>query len=86
MNIIKQITKKELDALIASGVIGTCNMYGNDSFLGKHSSGYYDVQKYLKAKKENPDMSERYLKNVEAHVGVSITKNHKIYIEDSYIK
>jgi len=43
------------------------------------------VKKYLKAKRETPDASERYLKTIAAHVGVSITR-HKIYIEDGYVK
>ena len=29
---------------------------------------------------------EKYLKTIAAHVGVAITKNKKIYIEDSYVK
>ena len=86
MKIIKQITRKELNNLISSGIIGECCVRGNDGLSGRHSCGYYDIEKYNKAKKKNPKLTEGYLKAVEAHIGVSITKNHKIYIEDSYVK
>lgn len=86
MKIIKQITRKELNNLISSGIIGECCVRGNDGLSGRHSCGYYDVNKYNEAKKLNPEASDGYLKAVEAHVGVSITKSQKIYIEDSYVK
>lgn len=82
---IKLISQKQLNELIDNGIIGRCDVYGNNNITGKHSSGYYDVKKYLKAKRETPDASERYLKTIAAHVGVSITR-HKIYIEDEYVK
>ena len=84
--IIKLISKKDLDELISSGVIGICHQTGNRSEQGIHSCGYYDVKKYNKAKRETPDASEKYLKSIAAHVGVAITKSKKIYIEDSYAK
>lgn len=86
MKIIKQITRKELNELISNGIIGKCNMYGNDGLSGRHSCGYYDVKRYNRGKKTMPEESDKYLKNVYAHVGVAITKSHKIYIEDSYVK
>lgn len=43
------------------------------------------MKKYKKAKRETPNASEDYLKNIAAHIGVSITR-HKIYIEDNYVK
>lgn len=61
-------------------------MYGNNNAVGKHSSGFYDVKAYNKAKRECPEASDKYLKMVTAHVGVVITKSKKIYIEDSYVK
>ena len=82
---IKLISQKQLNELIDNGIIGRCDAYGNNNITGKHSSGYYDMKKYLKAKRETPDASERYLKTIAAHVGVSITR-HKIYIEDEYVK
>ena len=60
-------------------------MNGNNSAIGKHSSGFYDVEKYQKAKRETPDASDKYLKTITAHVGVVMTR-HKIYIEDLYVK
>lgn len=60
-------------------------MDGNNSAVGKHSCGFYDVKKYCKAKRETPEASEKYLKLVASHVGVIMTKN-KIYIEDYYVK
>ena len=60
-------------------------MTGNNSAIGKHSSGFYDVKKYRRAKRETPDASDKYLKTIATHVGVTITKN-KIYIEDYYVK
>ena len=84
--IIKLISKKDFDELISNGIIGECSVDGNNSAIGKHSSGYYDVKKYNKAKRETPDASEKYLKSIAAHVGVAITKSKKIYIEDSYAK
>ena len=44
------------------------------------------MKAYRKAKKECPEASDKYLKMVTAHVGVVITKNQKIYIEESYVK
>ena len=85
-NIIKLISQKDFDELISNGIIGECSVDGNDNATGKHSSGYYDVKKYNKAKRETPDASEKYLKTIAAHVGVAITKNKKIYIEDTYVK
>lgn len=61
-----------------------CHTEGNNSF-GRHSCGYYDVQKYQQMKKETPEASNRYLKTIAAHIGVAKTKN-KIYIEDAYVK
>ena len=61
-------------------------MYGNNDEIGKHSCGFYDVKVYRKAKKECSEASDKYLKMISAHVGVVITKNKKIYIEDSYVK
>ena len=84
-NIIKLISKKDFDELISNGIIGECSVDGNNSATGKHSSGYYDVKKYNKAKRETPDASEKYLKTIAAHIGVAITR-HKIYIEDEYVK
>ena len=86
MKIIKQITRKELNNLISSGIIGECCVRGNDGLSGRHSCGYYDVKRYNEAKKLNPEANDGYLKAVEAHIGVSITKSQKIYIEDSYAK
>ena len=83
--IIKLISKKDFNELISNGIIGECSVDGNNSATGKHSSGYYDVKKYNKAKRETPDASEKYLKTIDAHVGVEITR-HKIYIEDEYVK
>ena len=60
-------------------------MDGNNSAVGKHSCGFYDVKAYKKAKRETPEASEKYLKTIAAHVGVMVTR-HKIYIEDSYVK
>lgn len=61
-------------------------MYGNNDEIGKHSCGFYDVKAYRKAKKECPEASDKYLKMISAHVGVVITKNQKIYIEESYVR
>ena len=83
--IIKIISKKDFDELISNGIIGECSVGGNDNATGRHSSGYYDVKKYNKAKRETPDASEKYLKSIVAHIGVAITR-HKIYIEDEYAK
>ena len=82
---IKLISQIQLNELIDNGIIGQCDAYENNNITGKHSSGYYDVKRYFKAKRETPDASERYLKTIAAHVGVSITR-HKIYIEDQYVK
>ena len=71
--------------MISNGIIGECSVDGNYNATGKHSSGYYDVKKYNKAKRETPDASEKYLKSIAAHIGVAITR-HKIYIEDEYVK
>lgn len=60
-------------------------MNGNNSAIGKHSSGFYDVKKYHKAKRETPDASDKYLKTIAAHVGVTMTR-HKIYIENFYVR
>ena len=60
-------------------------MDGNNSAVGKHSCGFYDVKKYRKVKRETPDASDKYLKTIAAHVGVAMTR-HKIYIEDAYVK
>lgn len=60
-------------------------MDGNNSAIGKHSSGFYDVKKYREAKRKTPDASDKYLKTIVAHIGVAMTK-HKIYIEDSYVR
>lgn len=60
-------------------------MDGNNSAVGNHSCGFYDVKKYRKAKRETPDASDKYLKTITTHVGVAITKN-KIYIEDYYVR
>ena len=84
--IIKLISQKDFDELISNGIIGECSVDGNNSAIGRHSSGYYDVKKYNKEKRETPDASEKYLKTIAAHVGVAITKNKKIYIEDYYVK
>ena len=83
--IIKLISKKDFDELISNGIIGECSVGGNDNTTGRHSSGYYDVKKYNKEKRETPDASEKYLKTIAAHIGVAITR-HKIYIEDEYVK
>ena len=60
-------------------------MDGNNSMVGKHSCGFYDVKKYNKEKRKTPEASEKYLKLVASHVGVVMTR-HKIYIEDSYVR
>ena len=75
-----------MNKLISKGIIGECYIRGNDNSSGRHSCGYYDIEKYNKEKKMNPEATESYLKAIKAHIGVSITKNHKIYIEDSYVK
>lgn len=85
-NTIKLISQKDFDELISNGIIGECSADGNNNAIGKHSSGYYDIRKYHKAKRETPDASEKYLKSIAAHVGVAITRHKKIYIEDSYVK
>ena len=82
-NTIKLISQKDFDNLISKGIIGECSVDGNNSAIGKHSSGYYDIQKYQKNKIEMPEASEKYLKTIATHVGVIITR-HKIYIEDYY--
>lgn len=60
-------------------------MDGNNSAVGKHSCGFYDVKKYNQEKRKTPEASDKYLKLIASHVGVAMTKN-KIYIEDSYVK
>lgn len=60
-------------------------MDGNNSAVGKHSCGFYDVKKYNQEKRKTPETSEKYLKTIASHVGVMVTR-HKIYIEDSYVK
>ena len=82
--IIKLISKKDLDGLISSGVIGICHQTGNRSEQGIHSCGYYDVKKYNYGKRNNLG-DNNYLKTNYAHIGVSITA-HKIYIEDKYVR
>lgn len=84
MKIIKLISKKDLDELISSGIVGICHMNGNISDIGRHSCGYYDVKKFNYGKKYNIG-DNNYLKTNYAHIGVSITA-HKIYIEDKYVK
>lgn len=84
VKIIKLISKKDLDRLISSGVIGICHQTGNRSEQGIHSCGYYDVKKYNYGKHNNLG-DNNYLKTNYAHIGVSITA-HKIYIEDKYVK
>lgn len=86
VKIIKLISRSDFEKLISSGIIGKCHMYGNDGLSGKHSCGYYDVKRFEAEKKRNSGESDRHLKTVCAHVGVAITKNGKIYIEDSYVK
>ena len=86
VNVIKLINQKDFKKLISDGVIGECSMYGNNNDVGKHSSGFYDVKAYNKAKRECPEASDKYLKMITAHVGVVITKNQKIYIEESYVR
>lgn len=61
-------------------------MEGNNSTVGRHSCGFYDVKKYRDEKRKTPDASDKYLKTIVAHVGVVITKGQKIYIEDTYVK
>ena len=61
-------------------------MDGNNRAVGKHSCGFYDVKKYNQEKRKTSEASEKYLKTIASHVGVVITKNQKIYIEDSYVK
>ena len=84
MKNIKLISKKDLDELISSGVIGICHQTGNKSEQGIHSCGYYDVKKYNYGKHNNLG-DNNYLKTNYAHIGDSITA-HKIYIEDKYVK
>ena len=84
VKIIKLISKKDLDGLISSGIIGICHQTGNRSEQGIHSCGYYDVKKYNYGKHNNLG-DNNYLKTNYAHIGVSITA-HKIYIEDKYVK
>lgn len=60
-------------------------MDGNNSAFGKHSCGFYDVNKYNQEKHKTPEASDKYLKTIASHIGVIMTR-HKIYIEDSYAK
>lgn len=60
-------------------------MDGNNSAVGKHSCGFYDVKKYHSEKRKTPEASDKYLKTIASHVGVPMTR-HKIYIEDAYVK
>ena len=85
VTIIQLINQKDFNKLVSDGVIGKCHMNGNNNSVGKHSCGFYDVRKYRKAKRENPNTPDKYLKLIASHVGVVITKN-KIYIEDYYVK
>ena len=60
-------------------------MNGNNSVIGKHSCGFYDMKKYRDEKRKTPEVSDKYLKTIASHVGVVMTR-HKIYIEDAYVK
>ena len=88
--IIKLISKNAFEELVKRGVIGESHARGNNSIEGKHSCGFYDrvaYNKYKNSKSYNPSIdSEDYLKLDRFHIGVSITKSHMYYIEDSYVK